>query len=190
MRYGWLLALALTFSACKSQRAKALPPQLVRNGYVSVASVGNSPEDEETHIILREIFQKAGIRAGAECLTTCDIMVAEKDRARALDLLLKSSELKGHGVDVLTDARLEILMEPKVVVFSITGSSVLQRLPDLKRIQKVFGDAKIRWQQKQEEGRIIVSVAASQKRATLRLLKNNEALKGIDIELVQPEGLK
>ncbi|MCD6051204.1 MAG: hypothetical protein K0Q55_2607 [Verrucomicrobia bacterium] len=181
----WLLALALMVCACQSDRIKTLPPQLVRNGHVSVASVGNSPADDETHIILRDIFQKAGIRAGVNCLMVCDIMVAEKDRDRALNLLLKSPELKGRRVDILTDARLKLLMEPKVPVFGLAGRSLMQRMPDFQVIKQVLNDAGMRWQLKQEENKITISVAASQKRAVLKLIKNNPALKGIDIQLVE-----
>jgi hypothetical protein len=77
--------------------------------------------------------------------------------------------------------------EPKAPIFSFAKNDNHPLWQELLKIKSVFKDSGIRWQQKQAEGRIVVSVPISQTRAALRLVKNNAALKDIDLEFVKQE---
>ncbi len=181
-----LLALTLMVSGCQSDRAKTLHPELFRNGHVTVAGLANNtPESDETMNAIGRVFNQAGIKVGFECLQVCDVRVPEKDRLRALDLLAKNPELQGRSIHIYTDAEIIRLKEPKVPVFSINFKSPMSDHKNIKTVVEVLRGAGIRWRTKNEEGRLAFSVATAQKRSALKLLKNNAALQGIDIQFVE-----
>ncbi len=185
----WLLALMMTFSACRSPQASETSP-LVRpdeRGYVSVATMANFLDDSEsTLLLIHETLKEQGIRDRPNCLTYCSIMVLQNERERALKALLKNPELKKReGVEILTDNQIRQNQEKRIPVFQVAGAPV-----QFLKVGKVLKAASIRFSIKRQDSLLIYSVSPSQRRLTLKLIKDNPALKGVDIQLVKQEEVR